>query len=287
MELLQLTYFCDAAESQNFSHTAQKFRVPPSNVSQSIKRLERELSTSLFDRNSNRIVLNERGKAFYQKAKQALTLLADAKTEAADSGEIGTVRLAVQTNRRIVMETVQVFRRQYPGVDVITTLDARADAGSAHLTIGDDSLAERGLCRRRLLSESVYLAMSRAHPLAEKAGLSPKELAAEPFISMAPGNSMHRVAQDICRRWGFTPRIAVQCDDPFYIRKCVEMGMGISIMPAVSWRGQFSENICLKKIDCPPRNTYVYWDGGKYLPAVARAFLELLTAAFEAEAEPV
>ena len=36
MELLQLTYFCDAAESQNFSHTAQKFRVPPSNVSQKV-----------------------------------------------------------------------------------------------------------------------------------------------------------------------------------------------------------------------------------------------------------
>jgi len=50
MELLQLTYFCDAAVTQNFSKTAQKYNVPPSNISQSIKRLERELSAPLFDR---------------------------------------------------------------------------------------------------------------------------------------------------------------------------------------------------------------------------------------------
>ena len=42
MELLQLTYFCDAAVTQNFSKTAQKYNVPPSNISQSIKRLEIE-----------------------------------------------------------------------------------------------------------------------------------------------------------------------------------------------------------------------------------------------------
>ncbi|MBR2431832.1 MAG: LysR family transcriptional regulator, partial [Clostridia bacterium] len=42
MELLQLKYFCDAAETQNFSKTAKKYLVPTSNISQSIKRLEKE-----------------------------------------------------------------------------------------------------------------------------------------------------------------------------------------------------------------------------------------------------
>ena len=48
MELLQLTYFCDAARSENFSQTARKFFVPPSNISQSIGRLEKELGCALF-----------------------------------------------------------------------------------------------------------------------------------------------------------------------------------------------------------------------------------------------
>ena len=66
MELLQLTYFCDAAETQNFSKTAKKYTVPTSNISQCIRRLEEELGQPLFMRTANRIQLNERGKAFYK-----------------------------------------------------------------------------------------------------------------------------------------------------------------------------------------------------------------------------
>jgi len=90
---------------------------------------------------------------------------------------------------------------------------------------------------------------------------------------------------DICAKWGFTPHIAIQSDDPFYIRKCVELGLGVALIPSISWKGQFSDHIHLQKIDCPPRNTYVYWDDKKYLPASARAFLQMLVGAFQAEAE--
>jgi predicted DNA-binding protein YlxM (UPF0122 family) len=83
MELLQLTYFCDAAITQNFSKTAEKYQVPPSNISQSIKRLENELSVALFDRNANRVVLNKQRHIFYEKAHQALELLEDAKLSVA------------------------------------------------------------------------------------------------------------------------------------------------------------------------------------------------------------
>lgn len=43
MELLQLTYLFDAAETESFSRTAQRFTAPSSNISQSVKRLETEL----------------------------------------------------------------------------------------------------------------------------------------------------------------------------------------------------------------------------------------------------
>ena len=56
MELLQLTYFCDAAATQNFSQTAKRFNVPPSNISQSIKRLEEELGVPLFTRSATLVL---------------------------------------------------------------------------------------------------------------------------------------------------------------------------------------------------------------------------------------
>ena len=85
MELLQLKYFCDSAETENFSKTAQKFYVPPSNISQSINRIEKELGIKLFVRSSNRIMLNKNGIEFYKRIKQALFLIDDAKKAVTDA----------------------------------------------------------------------------------------------------------------------------------------------------------------------------------------------------------
>ena len=79
MELLQLKYFCDAAESENFSKTAKKFGVPASNISQSIHRLEKEFGITFFDRTANRIKLNRQGKIFYEDTRKALLLLEGVK----------------------------------------------------------------------------------------------------------------------------------------------------------------------------------------------------------------
>lgn len=283
MELLQLRYFCDAAETENFSRTAQKHQVPPSDVSQSIKRLEAELSVKLFDRSANRIVLNARGKAFYQKTRQALLLLEDARVEATDHEDTGELRLSIRTNRRIVMQTVRSFRQLHPGVDVLTTHQIPSDPGDFHLIIGDEALTGSGFRRKKLLSEDVYLAMSRSNPLSARDGMDADALAAEPFISLGAGNSLHDITLAACRRWGFEPHIAIQSEDPFYIRKCVELDLGVAVIPAVSWKGQISESICLRRIDGFRRNTYVYWDDQKYMPACAKAFLEMLELAFRAE----
>ena len=43
MEILQLTYFCHAAECENFSNTAEHFDVPTSNISRAVRAIEKEL----------------------------------------------------------------------------------------------------------------------------------------------------------------------------------------------------------------------------------------------------
>lgn len=61
MELLQLRYFYESSQNENFAKTAEKFMVPASSVSASVKRLEKELGVNLFNRTSNKITLNEKG----------------------------------------------------------------------------------------------------------------------------------------------------------------------------------------------------------------------------------
>ena len=73
MEMLQLRYFYDSAMGESFSKTAQKYMVPVSSVSASVKRLEQELGTPLFDRTGNRVLLNEKGRQFLAVVSNTLT----------------------------------------------------------------------------------------------------------------------------------------------------------------------------------------------------------------------
>ena len=102
---------------------------------------------------------------------------------------------------------------------------------------------------------------------------------------MGPGSSMYNIMFDICDRWGFVPRVAIQSDDPFYIRRCVEMDLGVAFIPAISWKGQFSENTYLHRIENARRSTYAYWDGNKPMSACTGEFLQMLMSAFWAECD--
>ncbi|MBQ4274127.1 MAG: LysR family transcriptional regulator, partial [Clostridia bacterium] len=124
MELLQLKYFTEAAKNENLSATAKKFMVPPSAVSQSIKRLEKEMGCDLFIRQANRIHLSPKGRIFYEKVSKGLQLLNDAKEELTDEGTHGTVKLSIFINRRLVMQTVEKFSRQYPEINIVTKYTA-------------------------------------------------------------------------------------------------------------------------------------------------------------------
>lgn len=255
MELLQLTYFCDAAVTENFSKTAEKYQVPPSNISQSIKRLEKELSVPLFDRRVNRVTLNERGRAFYGQVRQALDLLESARTAAAGHPAEERLRLVIHVNRRIVMKAVERFQSLWPAVNIVTTHGLSGE-GEADLIVSDRVMELPGFVREKLLREDIALAGRR--DVLPQGPLDGSVLRDKPFITMGPGNSVHSLTETICRELGFAPRIALQSEDPFYIRKCVELGLGIAVVPTFSWRGQFSDRIELRRAGDHSREVYLY-----------------------------
>ena len=99
MELLQLKKFCHAAGSGSFSATAREFCVPPSDISQSVRRLEQELGAPLFTRHANAVKLNERGAEFARRAQEALALLEDAAAAAADRVDAGQVHICAKQKK--------------------------------------------------------------------------------------------------------------------------------------------------------------------------------------------
>ncbi len=272
MELLQLKYFCDAAETDNFSKTAKKFLVPTSNISQSVKRLENELGSQLFDRSANKIVLNDIGKRFYATVKPALDLICSAQEEVMKTPTQQTIKINSHINRRVVMSAIEKFQKKYPDVSFIATHTLEKDINNYDIVI-TDKVFDTTLVKNVIAQEELLLAYNK-----ELFDLEKTQLKDCPFITMNSGSSIYNCTQSTCNDLGFSPRIVLQSEDPFYIRKCIELGLGIAIVPELSWRGQYSNKVALKKIGNYKRPVYAYkkHTANEYI----NKFYDLLTECF-------
>lgn len=276
MELLQLTYFCSAAETENFSETAAIYNVPPSNISQTVSRLEKELGVTLFDRFANRISLNARGREFYLSVKNALKLIDEAKISVNDDGEFkGEIRISVCVNRRVVTRSIEKFRSVYPQISFYINHNI-SSSDEVDIIVADDGFNGKHMKKELLLSEDIVLAVSEHNALYGKKKVISEDLINQRFITMPDDSSIFRYTQRICSDMGFTPEIAIQSDDPYYVRKYVELGLGIAFVPSISWQGLFSENTTFIKVGKYKRNTYVFWNEDKYMSRGIETFLKEL-----------
>lgn len=277
MEMLQLKYFCDAAVTQNFSKTAEKFFVPPSSVSQSIRRLENELGTELFERKANRVILNEEGEIFFRAVTECEKTLHDAEKQMADGRKeiCGEIKLQIFCNRRIIAEAIGEFTRKYPEVSFVLNHGFPSDEDFDLIISDNNSSGDSWVCTP-LIEEEIALAVSKKHPISNRDVFSLKELKNERFITTQSGSSFNRLSRQFCNSAGFEPHIAIECDDPLYIRKYIEMGLGIGFVPMFSWKGQFSKELVLKVIPGRKRVTNVYYNKESYLTRTTKEFLKHL-----------
>ena len=74
MEIYPLLYFQTVAETGNLTRAAQQLMISPPALSNSLKRLERDLGVELFDRVGRNLVLNRYGEAYLPYARQILSL---------------------------------------------------------------------------------------------------------------------------------------------------------------------------------------------------------------------
>ncbi len=281
MELLQLKYFCDAVETESFSTTARKFNVPPSDISQSVRRLETELDVKLFTRSANSISVNEKGRELYGYFSKALKIICDGQSAVTDDRSGGRINICVNANRRIVMTAVESFQKKFPDTMITTKLFGDPQSEDFDVIISEENERLNSYNRQKLLHEPIAVALLKDSKLSSAESLS--DFSNEAFITMSEEGSLYSLSNSVCADFGFKPKIAVQSDDPYYIRRCVELGLGCAIVPEITWRGQFSDSILLKRIEGYYRDTYLYTSKDRYVSARTREFIQEILSKCESE----
>ncbi|QGZ63070.1 LysR family transcriptional regulator [Paraburkholderia acidisoli] len=117
-DLSALTLFARVAEAQSFSAAAQAAGVSNSVASYTIRRLEEQLGTRLFNRTTRSVSLTEAGSAFLNRIRPLMEELDLAFSEVgkAASGATGTLRLNVLRSAipLVVVPVLQAFLQAHP-----------------------------------------------------------------------------------------------------------------------------------------------------------------------------
>ena len=249
MELLQLRYFLKACETQNFTYTAQFYSVPPSDISQSIRKLEKELGVVLFDREANRIILNQNGQFLFPRIYKALSEIDGACHELVymqgdNSNDLNVLALC---HRGLVSSCFEKISSEYPDAKLsLETGTDKQNKASFDLIISSnyDVIPEQ-FRKVFLMEEDFLVAVSASSPLAREDSISLDMLKDKKFISLANSAGFSTAFTMLSRYMKKMIRISINCEDIYYLCKYVENGMAVSLFPSVSWKHRISKGIRL------------------------------------------
>ena len=230
MELLQLRYFFESAKNENFAKTAEKYMVPASSVSASVKRLEDELGCKLFERRSNKITLNENGK----RLQGSLAVMFDELDHSvekirANKPKKTEIRILVLAMREHICNIMFEYQKLHPNVHFVAMFDVDNDATSDFDLIIDkycDSYHEYK--RHELGNYKICFKATPDHPLVGKE-LSMIDLRHERFITLEYELGLNSSLIECCKNAGFYPNIVLQTNDRQCFRQSAAEGIGIGL----------------------------------------------------------
>jgi DNA-binding transcriptional LysR family regulator len=244
MELRHLRSFLAVAEELHFGRAATRLHISQPPLSQQIRRLEDEIGARLFRRTKRRVELTPAGQAFLIEARQTLAGAERAirAAQRAERGELGELVVGYVTSATYgaLPDVIRMFRKRFPEVDLKlqnlrsvqqrhALVDRQIDVGLVRPQVADPRLSYEALWR-----ESVVVALPANHALTRRTIVEVSALATEVFVLARPEETVgfHDAVFALCRRAGFTPRVAHGVPDVQAAIALVAAGLGISPVPA-------------------------------------------------------
>ncbi len=121
LDLYKTFYY--VAKNQSITGASNELMVSQPAVSKAIKVLERDLNTTLFNRNKDGVSLNNSGELLYNKIKKAMELITSAEEDVAslNNMEQGTINIGAGNTimQRYLMPYIRKFHELYPNINVI------------------------------------------------------------------------------------------------------------------------------------------------------------------------
>ncbi|MEV7287473.1 LysR family transcriptional regulator [Streptomyces sp. NPDC093252] len=245
MELRHLEHFVAVAEESSFTRAAARLYLGQSALSVSVRSLERELDSRLFDRSTHHVRLTDAGRALLPEARAVLLAAESARdaVAAVRGGVRGSVRVGIMHAMTMIdfAGLLTRYHREHPRVRIVPgaaqngsvelvaqVLDGRLDLAFAALP-GD---YPAGLTVHPLTSEPMLLACPEDHPFAARDAIGLAELDGLPFVDFPEGWGIRLSADRLFRRTGIGRTVGVEVADVPTVVELVRAGFGFAFLTA-------------------------------------------------------
>lgn len=295
MEFRQLRTFREIADTRSFTKAAQRVHLTQAAVSAQIKALESEAGTPLFSRINKKVFLTEAGELLLKRADRMLREHDEALYELSELGQIGRGRLRIGTASTMAsnypLPTILAeLKREHPFLQLTVLRGTSAgivaqilandlDLGLVSLPVEATDIRTEVLRRDRLIA-----IVPTGHRLAAHRTVSASQLAAEPLILGEEGGNTRRLIDLFFEKAGLKPDVIMKLGSMTAIKRMVECGLGVSIVPRSSAKDEIAGG---RLSALTVRNLNVYYElglaalKGDHMPPIQRAFRQLCQRYFE------
>lgn len=250
-----LEYFQKVAELEHMTRAAKALHIAQPALSRTIQNLENELDVKLFDRQGRSIRLTRDGHILLKHADNFLKEYAEMQQEFKDSRDLQqmTVRLFIQTATKLIPSFLKEFKREHPEaiVELVNpNLAAQANEPDLFLYSSTNHIEKDNSIM--LFRESLVMVLPKTNRHARLPYINLADFSAMKYIAPPRGFVLRDTLEFFCNKAGFTPKVVMESDNPETIREFVMAGLGIALVPQMTWYNAFKDlaALAIGDIDC-------------------------------------
>src|SRR5215210_4596413 len=287
MDLFQLEIFLTVAREGSFSRAAEKlYRTQPA-ISQAIRKLEREVGESLFDRSSRDGTLTDAGQLLQEYAQKLLNLRSEARVAINELREMHKGKLSIAANEftcLYLLPALAEFRLLYPKIKVtvhrslasrISNEVLKHGAELGVLSFNPDEPLLRSIV---VFRDELSFVVNPRHPLASARQVSIRQLGAESFVAHNVPSPFRAKVLEAFKRHKTPLNMDVELPTIEAIKMFVSSGSGVALVPGICIEAEIARKelvrIPVKELRIERKLRLIYRKSAS-LSHAARAFLKV------------
>ena len=312
-----LKYVHEIYKERSFSRAAKNLYISQPSLSATIKKLEREIGTPIFDRSCTPIQLTDAGEVYLQTTQKILELYGNLEAYLQDRDEMKTGTLKLGASQflasYLLPSLISSFNSHYPGIQIqvneTSSLEVQEKLLDSEVDLVIDSFEFDSslFASTHLKDEYVLLAVPSSYAVNDKLKeyritahevcsdapsrqhyptVSPTVFHEHTFLLLHKGHHLNSFAMGLFDKYQFSPDRIMYLDQLITSYNLVRHQIGVAfVSDTVIKKAGGESDVFLYRVDAPNDHRYINiaHKKNRYISKAMREFIRLSTLEFSNE----